>query len=179
MSRHFNDFSITGNDLDNYDYLQHFGIFGMKWGIRRYQKSNGSLTPEGKLRKNSKISNNKPISKKDSAKLTSKSFEDMSDEEINKAFQRLNAERNIKNLAKQDAADYAKEHPGSFERAKKIVEQASVLSTYTGTISTGIYKTMAGIHGIEKLIDSEDSSSSQVDKQYQDKAKEIVNKNLV
>lgn len=32
--------------------LQHHGIFGMKWGIRRYQNKDGSLTPEGQKRYN-------------------------------------------------------------------------------------------------------------------------------
>ncbi len=30
--------------------LKHWGIKGMKWGIRRFQKKDGSLTPEGKKR---------------------------------------------------------------------------------------------------------------------------------
>ena len=30
--------------------LQHFGIKGMKWGVRRYQNKDGSLTPAGKKR---------------------------------------------------------------------------------------------------------------------------------
>ena len=32
------------------NYLAHFGIKGQKWGIRRYQNEDGTLTPEGKRR---------------------------------------------------------------------------------------------------------------------------------
>lgn len=32
------------------DYLEHHGILGMKWGVRRYQNKDGSLTPEGRAR---------------------------------------------------------------------------------------------------------------------------------
>lgn len=35
------------------DELQHWGIKGMKWGIRRYQNKDGSLTPEGERRRQS------------------------------------------------------------------------------------------------------------------------------
>ena len=31
-------------------YLEHHGILGMKWGVRRYQNKDGSLTPAGKKR---------------------------------------------------------------------------------------------------------------------------------
>lgn len=30
------------------NYLSHHGILGMKWGIRRYQNKDGSLTDAGK-----------------------------------------------------------------------------------------------------------------------------------
>ena len=32
-------------------YLEHHGILGMKWGVRRFQNKDGSLTPAGKKRK--------------------------------------------------------------------------------------------------------------------------------
>lgn len=35
--------------------LQHFGIFGMKWGIRRFQNEDGTLTEEGKKRYNHRV----------------------------------------------------------------------------------------------------------------------------
>lgn len=39
-------------------YLSHFGILGMRWGVRRYQNSDGSLTPEGKERYSKQLLNN-------------------------------------------------------------------------------------------------------------------------
>ena len=32
------------------DYIAHHGILGMKWGVRRYQNEDGSLTEKGKAR---------------------------------------------------------------------------------------------------------------------------------
>lgn len=32
------------------DYLIHYGVEGMKWGVRRFQNADGTLTPAGKRR---------------------------------------------------------------------------------------------------------------------------------
>lgn len=37
-------------------YLAHHGVKGQKWGIRRYQNEDGTLTSEGKAKKDSNVS---------------------------------------------------------------------------------------------------------------------------
>lgn len=41
-------------DYDDSIYLMHHGIKGQKWGVRRFQNANGSLTSAGKKRSGSK-----------------------------------------------------------------------------------------------------------------------------
>ena len=41
---------LVHTDIYEDEYLKHHGILGMKWGIRRFQNEDGSLTPEGRIR---------------------------------------------------------------------------------------------------------------------------------
>ena len=36
--------------MEQYNVITHSGIKGMKWGVRRYQNEDGSLTEAGKKR---------------------------------------------------------------------------------------------------------------------------------
>ena len=40
---------LMNNYNSNYQELYHHGILGQKWGVRRYQNPDGSLTDAGKF----------------------------------------------------------------------------------------------------------------------------------
>lgn len=90
--------SVSGTSLASLDqtaiysdYLQHFGIPGMKWGIRRYQNEDGSYTEEGKQRYGRDNTPESETWKKSDA-------ENLSDEELNRRNSRLQREKQYKDL---------------------------------------------------------------------------------
>ena len=50
-----NTYYVAGIPFDGYNALFHHGIKGQKWGIRRYQNPDGTLTEEGRRRLESYI----------------------------------------------------------------------------------------------------------------------------
>lgn len=92
--------------------LTHWGVLGMKWGVRRYQNKDGSLTPAGKKRYGDSAdavsedveTRKQKILKSRSARELYKNADLFSDQELQTAYNRLNLERNIANLAPKEVS---------------------------------------------------------------------------
>lgn len=78
--------------------LYHWGIKGMKWGIRRFQNKDGSLTPAGRKRYGDGSDGTSGQSKTASKP---KNVKDMSDEELRTKVNRLTLEKNALDLERQ------------------------------------------------------------------------------
>ncbi len=109
---------------DSYNSLKHYGTPNMHWGDRRYQYTNGSLTPLGRIhygvgearnklknkfdkssnldKKIEKAKDRKEIRDKknelDKLKNKEMNIKDMSDDDIRKEINRLKAERELEDL---------------------------------------------------------------------------------
>ena len=84
------------------DELYHYGIKGQKWGIRRYQNKDGSLTAAGKKRRSS-----------------SDEVRNMSTDELRQKVRRLNNEQRYIDLTKSSTSSVSKTADG-IERASRI-----------------------------------------------------------
>lgn len=83
--------------------LYHHGIRGMRWGVRRYQNKDGTLTPAGKKRADkmkeeyTQLTGKKLIRKPNKTPVQNKSVNEMSIKELREMTDRLNAENNYIN----------------------------------------------------------------------------------
>lgn len=100
--------------MDNNE-LMHHGILGMKWGVRRYQNKDGSLTPAGKRRVQTGEIGKSSDSAVSSTSSHKRSVKKMSDSELRDKISRLELEKRYKDLSK------------SSERAKTSKGRAFVM----------------------------------------------------
>ena len=128
--------------------LYHFGIKGMRWGVRRYQNPDGSLTNAGKKRlKKGQTSNeetdssNKPSTKSSSTKTV----KEMSDDELSQAITRLQLEEKYKSLS-----------PKNVSKGKKFVDTVAndVLKPAAIDIGKQVAKSLM-VKGVNSLVKDE------------------------
>lgn len=113
--------------------LLHYGIKGQKWGIRRFQRKDGSLTPAGKKRYADDDYHEDYRRAHDS-----KSVRTMSDQELRNRLNRLQMERQYNQMT-----------TSKFDAGKKVVTDI-LANAGKETAKNYIAKYMS--KGIDKII---------------------------
>lgn len=107
--------------MDN-NYLQHHGILGMKWGVRRYQNKDGSLTAAGRKRVAKLDAEREALTGKKSNSGDSapkkRTIHDVPDDELRKMVERRRMENDYLSLTKH----IQELTPKQVSNGKKVVD---------------------------------------------------------
>lgn len=120
------------------DYISHHGIKGMRWGVRRYQNEDGSLTAAGKKRRN--IKNNSTVG----IGIGARRYKDKNGNLNSVGSRRLerdkqeNQHKKPKNQVNTSSPDYDRWVKEDRTRTKAVVDQSKQL-TNSMTQATDAY----------------------------------------
>ena len=110
----------------NNNYIQHWGILGQKWGVRRYQNEDGTLTEEGRLRYQKKDID---WAKKNQKKITDAVYK-TSRKQLNKYVETdLNKRDDIQKYNSNGRLSYTYINEFNKQMAKIMTENASAIRT--------------------------------------------------
>lgn len=116
--------------MQNHDteYLEHHGILGQKWGVRRFQRPDGTRTAAGKKR----AKQYQTVSQEANELL--KNRNKYSDQELQSKVNRLNNAARLRDLAGRDPEKKGSPLDRYTSTAKKVLLAAS---TTAAVIATG------------------------------------------
>ena len=90
------------------DYLAHYGVLGMKWGVRKDGRPQGHQSGKTNSKRKKKVSVAVSEDKKQSNALLKKHPDDLSNVELKRLNNRMELESNYKRLTKTDKSKFQK-----------------------------------------------------------------------